>query len=283
MSAARRFSPDLAGRLAGAGLLVATGAVHLDLYLGGYRTIPTIGTLFLIQVASAFLLAVAVASTTSWAIAAVGAGFALATLGGYLLSMSVGLFGFEEVPTAAGAAAGALDLAAFGVLATVAITRASTALRRRRGDAGVAARAAAAARAATGAGLVVASALLGIALTSTPGGSSGPRVVLVARRVGGSPVLTTPRGLTLYWFALDSPTRSRCAGTCAAIWPPLLGDPVATRGVTGRFGTIRRSDGRLQATYHGHPLYTFSGDSPGTARGNGLVLDGGRWYEMRVK
>lgn len=101
MSAARRFSPDLAGRLAGAGLPVATGAVHLDPCLGGYRTIPTIGTLFLIQVASAFLLAVAVASTTSWAIAAVGAGFALATLGGYLLSMSVGLFGFEEVPTEA--------------------------------------------------------------------------------------------------------------------------------------------------------------------------------------
>ena len=40
----------LALRLAGAGLLIATGAMHLDLYLTGYRTIPTIGWLFLLQV-----------------------------------------------------------------------------------------------------------------------------------------------------------------------------------------------------------------------------------------
>ncbi|MST35278.1 hypothetical protein GHK86_21420, partial [Acidimicrobiaceae bacterium USS-CC1] len=143
------------------------------------------------------------------------------------------------------------------------------------------ARAEAAARAATVAGLLVAASLLGLALGS-PAEPSGPRVHLVARRVGGSPLLATRRGLTLYWFARDSPTRSHCSGTCAAIWPPVLGDPVATRGITGTFGTIRRSGGRLQATYDGHPLYTFSGDSPGTARGNGLVLNGGRWYEMRV-
>ena len=36
-------------RLAGAGLLAAAGAIHLDLYLTGYRTIPTIGWLFLLQ------------------------------------------------------------------------------------------------------------------------------------------------------------------------------------------------------------------------------------------
>jgi hypothetical protein len=39
---------QLALRLAGAGLLIATGAIHLDLYLTGYRTIPTIGWLFLL-------------------------------------------------------------------------------------------------------------------------------------------------------------------------------------------------------------------------------------------
>jgi hypothetical protein len=33
-------------RVAGAGLLIAAGAIHLDLYLTGYRTIPTIGWLF---------------------------------------------------------------------------------------------------------------------------------------------------------------------------------------------------------------------------------------------
>ena len=60
-------------RVAGAGLLITTGAIHLDLYLTGYRTIPTIGWLFLL----------------------------LATLGGYLLSVWTGLFGFREVRTTA--------------------------------------------------------------------------------------------------------------------------------------------------------------------------------------
>jgi hypothetical protein len=36
-------------QLAGAGLLAAAGAIHLDLYLTGYRTIPTIGWLFLLR------------------------------------------------------------------------------------------------------------------------------------------------------------------------------------------------------------------------------------------
>jgi hypothetical protein len=47
-------------RAAGAGLLIATAAIHLDLYLTGYRTIPTIGWLFLLQVIAAFGLGLAV-------------------------------------------------------------------------------------------------------------------------------------------------------------------------------------------------------------------------------
>jgi len=66
-------------RLAGAGLLAATGAVHLDLYLTGYRSIPMLGWLFLLQLITAFGLAAAVLATGSRLIAAAGAGFALAT------------------------------------------------------------------------------------------------------------------------------------------------------------------------------------------------------------
>jgi hypothetical protein len=47
-------------RVAGSGLLIATAAIHLDLYLTGYRTIPTIGWLFLLQVIAAFALGLAV-------------------------------------------------------------------------------------------------------------------------------------------------------------------------------------------------------------------------------
>jgi hypothetical protein len=35
--------PAVVLRVAGSGLLIATAAIHLDLYLTGYRTIPTIG------------------------------------------------------------------------------------------------------------------------------------------------------------------------------------------------------------------------------------------------
>jgi hypothetical protein len=47
-------------RLVGLGPLIATGAIHLDLYLTGYRTIPAISKLFLWQVIAAFGLGTAV-------------------------------------------------------------------------------------------------------------------------------------------------------------------------------------------------------------------------------
>src|ERR1700749_3721209 len=112
--------PAVALRVAGSGLLIAIAAIHLDLYLTGYRTIPTIGWLFLLQVIAAFGLALAVlaiprrpaaALLASRLAAAAGAGFALATLGGYLLSVRTGLFGFKEVRTSAGIAAGLIEVA----------------------------------------------------------------------------------------------------------------------------------------------------------------------------
>jgi hypothetical protein len=114
-------------RVAGAGLLIAAGAIHLDLYLTGYWTIPTIGWLFLLQVIAAFGLGLAVLAipgrlvTPSRLAAAAGAGFALATLGGYLLSVWTGLFGFKEIRTTAGLVTGVVEVAAFAVLAVLAL------------------------------------------------------------------------------------------------------------------------------------------------------------------
>ncbi len=104
-------------RLAGAALLAATGGIHLDLYLTGYRHIPTIGWLFLLQVIAAFALAAAVLAIRSPLVAAAGAGFAASTLVGYLLSLWIGLFGFTEVRTTAGIVAGVIEVAAFAALA----------------------------------------------------------------------------------------------------------------------------------------------------------------------
>src|SRR6201987_4669663 len=120
------WAPGILG-VAGPGLLIATAAIHLDLYLTGYRTIPTIGWLFLLQVIAAFSLGLAVLAIPSRPVlpsrlaAGAAAGFALATLGGYLLSVWTGLFGFHEVRTTAGVAAGVIEVAAFAVLATLAL------------------------------------------------------------------------------------------------------------------------------------------------------------------
>jgi hypothetical protein len=117
--------PRLGLRLAGAGLLAATGATHLDLYLTGYRSIPVIGWLFLLQVIAAFGLAAAVLVTGSRLAAMASAGFVLSTLGGYLLSVWIGLFGFKEIRTTAGIVAGVIEVAAFAALAMLALSPAT--------------------------------------------------------------------------------------------------------------------------------------------------------------
>jgi predicted lipoprotein with Yx(FWY)xxD motif len=97
--------------------------------------------------------------------------------------------------------------------------------------------------------------------------------------IGGVTVLASSTGFTLYSFAPDTSTASKCNGACAANWPPVKG-PVAA-GVTGTFSTITRSDGTAQATFDGHPLYTFTGDTaPGQANGNNLNAAGGVWHEI---
>ena len=278
-------------RVAGAVLLAVSAGIHLDLYLTGYRSIPTIGWLFLLQVIVGFVLAAAVLVTRSWLAAAAGAGFALATLGGYLLSVWIGLFGFKEVRTTAGIAAGLIEVAAFATLALAAVTAGP--VRQAGGPVSPAARllarvqaAAPMVIAAVGGVSVLAVVLLGVALANAggpPATAAGASVTLKTARIGGVTVLTNANGLTLYWFAPDTPTTSKCTGSCAAYWPPVTGSPKAAPGVTGKLGTIRRPGGGLQATYDGHPLYTYVGDSgSGQARGNNLNLNGGLWYEVRV-
>jgi predicted lipoprotein with Yx(FWY)xxD motif len=105
----------------------------------------------------------------------------------------------------------------------------------------------------------------------SPSGSSSPAAAAASTvktaTIAGVTVLTSSKGFTLYSFAPDTPTTSKCNGTCAQNWPPLPG-PVTAAGVTGTFGTITRSDGSVQATFDGHPLYTFFGDTaPGQAKG----------------
>ena len=290
-SSLTRLDPNrLLLRLVGAGLLFATGGIHLDLYLTGYQTIPTIGWLFLLQIISAFALGLLVLVTSSRVVAALGAGFALATLGGYLLSSWVGLFGFREVRTTVGIVAAIVEIVAFAVLAALACYPAGehelagpgiTGPRRvERVLAGIPRAGWAVATLS-----VLAAALLVAALaTAGPASSSGSTstALLKVGDVHGEMVLTNAKGYTLYWFAPDGATKSTCYGTCAAYWPPVTGTPVAGPGATGKIGTVTRSDGQTQITYDRHPLYTYVGDSgPGQANGNAINLNGGLWYAIK--
>jgi predicted lipoprotein with Yx(FWY)xxD motif len=275
---APRTRGRLALRLAGGGLLIAAGAIHLDLYLTGYRSIPTVGGLFLFQVIVAFVLGAAVLASAARIAAAAGAVFSLATLGGYLLSLWAGLFGFREVRTTAGIAAGVVEVAAFAALTGLAVMPAES------GPAGgrLLARLWSGAVAAWIAAVsVVALAVLGASVATAGGQAATAPGALKTVRIGAVTVLADAKGRTLYWFAPDTATRSACYGSCAAYWPPVKGPAAAGPGVTGTLSVLTRTGGSVQAAYDGHPLYTYVGDrAPGQANGNGLNLNGGLWHEV---
>jgi len=140
--------------------------------------------------------------------------------------------------------------------------------------------------------LTVGAALIAACGSSTPPASSSSSpasgahvstVTILTRSTSKGTVLTNAAGKTLYWFAIDTSTTSKCTGTCATYWPPVIGKPSAAAGTSlpHGFGTITRSGGQIQATYDGHPLYTYVSDTaPGQIGGNGLNLSGGLWWAM---
>jgi predicted lipoprotein with Yx(FWY)xxD motif len=142
--------------------------------------------------------------------------------------------------------------------------------------------------------LIAAAALATAACSSSSTSSSSPgstgtsqaasSAALKTAKIGGATVLTNSAGFTLYWFVPDTPTKSNCNGGCAQIWPPVKGPVTGAPGAMGKVGTITRSDGTVQASYNGHPLYTYTADtSPGQANGNGVNLNGGVWHEVTVR
>jgi len=116
----------------------------------------------------------------------------------------------------------------------------------------------------------------------TSGGSAG---IVSAGKAGDlGTVLVDSEGHTLYDFHKDKGSKSACYGACAGAWPPLLteGKPQAQGGAqAGMLGTTKRSDGTVQVTYNGWPLYTYVGDQkPGEANGNDISQFGAQWYAL---
>jgi predicted lipoprotein with Yx(FWY)xxD motif len=122
---------------------------------------------------------------------------------------------------------------------------------------------------------------IGAALALADGTTTGGATVAVAKSPLGR-ILVDSKGITVYDFVQDKGAKSTCYGACAALWPPLItkGKPVAGIGVRASLlGTTTRSDGKLEVTYNGHPLYYFVTDrKPGQTTGQGLNQFGAPWW-----
>jgi predicted lipoprotein with Yx(FWY)xxD motif len=107
-------------------------------------------------------------------------------------------------------------------------------------------------------------------------------MVVSAATASGATFLTDGAGRAIYLWVKDGTGKSMCEGSCAGAWPPVT----TTGTVTGKNGvksmdlkTLARSDGSMQVTYFGHPLYYFAGDSaPGQANGQGSNGFGAKWW-----
>lgn len=123
----------------------------------------------------------------------------------------------------------------------------------------------------------------GVAAPATTGPAQHTTTVATAK-TGLGRMLVDGRGRSLYLFEGDKQGMSNCDTSCASVWPPLTttGAPKPGSGaLAGQLGTLHRSDGTRQVTYHGHPLYLYVGDTQrGSARGEGLDQFGAEWYAV---
>ena len=121
----------------------------------------------------------------------------------------------------------------------------------------------------------------GATASSSPSSSGAAPVVSTKTGPLGT-FLVDGNGRALYLWDADHGSASTCTGACAQAWPPLTitGTPKASGAVKASLlGTTKRADGSLEATYAGHPLYTFAGDSrAGQTTGEGNTGFGAPWW-----
>src|SRR3954447_24893935 len=112
--------------------------------------------------------------------------------------------------------------------------------------------------------------------------SIGANVATAATGLGT--VLVDGQGRTLYLFEKDKGATSTCYGACASIWPPLTTDAKSVTGIglpASKLGSTKRTDGKTEVTYAGHPLYTYAGyTKPDDVQGQGLDQFGAEWYVL---
>jgi len=95
-------------------------------------------------------------------------------------------------------------------------------------------------------------------------------------------VLAVAKGQVVYAYDKDPKGGTpACTGSCAQIWVPVTGNPVASPADKdmGTLGTVTTSNGAKQVTYNGSPLYTFKNAKPLATKGNGV---GGVWHVIKM-
>jgi len=123
--------------------------------------------------------------------------------------------------------------------------------------------------------------VLAASVLATAALASTKTSTIALKRTAVGKVLVGANGRTLYLFTADKGAKSVCYGQCATYWPPLVSSakPRAARGVRASLLALtKRTDGKWQVTYAGHPLYTFSLDTKaGQTSGQSLTDFGGSW------
>ncbi len=121
--------------------------------------------------------------------------------------------------------------------------------------------------------------LLVSALIGSPAASAQPAATIATRAADSlGTYLTDQTGRTLYMYTKDTVGISNCYDACATAWPPLMtqADPALPSDIAGVIGTTQRTDGGLQVTYNGMPLYYWVKDQkPGDTTGQNV---GGVWF-----
>ncbi len=129
--------------------------------------------------------------------------------------------------------------------------------------------------------VVLAAAL--VAAFAAHSGTAGSMPKQLVVRTANNPtlhekVLVNRKGLTLYSLSVEQRGRFVCTDqSCLSLWTPLV-IPKGTTPTGGlHLATVRRPDGRIQVSYRGRPVYTFTQDrKPGDVKGNGFT-DVGTW------
>ena len=139
---------------------------------------------------------------------------------------------------------------------------------------------------------VILAALAAAALISGVAGAAGAsRVVSASHNTAlNATLVVDSHGRALYSLHPETTHHLLCRSrACFELWPPLTVRSagvklVAGHGVEGHLGLLHRSDGKLQVTLRGLPLYRFSGDSAkGQAHGEGIKSFGGTWHAVTAE